>query len=149
MYTRMRVCMCVCVYSRTRERERYIEWGGGQVEEEHNTHKHARTHACTDRRAERRMMGRGRKIQRRGIYYSGFTVITRRGRATPQRATAMHTWGVFIRYVRFARARACAYVCERQHTDVRCNEPRRASRFLATAVCRSVVAQLRRALYRA
>jgi len=45
-------------------------------------HPHARGYAYTYARAGRRAGRWGRK-QRRGIYYSGFTVITRRGKTTP------------------------------------------------------------------
>lgn len=49
-------------------------------------HEHVRTHTHTSRQTgrEKDAGDRGRKkTHRRGIYYSGFTVITRRGRATP------------------------------------------------------------------
>lgn len=76
-----------------------------------NIHTHGRVHPPRER-ATRRTKGGGEGRHGGGIYYSGFTVITRRERTTPQRATTMHTaWGVFIRYVQSAhtyRISTCA-----------------------------------------
>lgn len=94
---------CVCV------RSRKGETGWERIERDEQVkgrrpsiHTHRRVHPLRER-AERRTKGGGEGRYGGGIYYSGFTVITRRGRATSQRATTMHTaWGVFIRYVQFA-----------------------------------------------
>lgn len=66
---------CVCMYAHEKEKERESDWLGMERwtgrggTKRINTHMHV--HAA-DRRAERRMMGRGRKIQERdlllGIY---------------------------------------------------------------------------------
>jgi len=138
---RASVCLCTRAYIRgyIRGRETGWEWierdgqtGGGGAGRSVciSTHMRAGTHTCTRTRTHERAGGRG---DGEGSGEEGF--ITRDllllpGGGKPlQRATAMHT---------YARA-GCVYPI-RAHTYAHRGETSCASRFLATAVCRVLLA---------
>lgn len=81
--------MRVCVRARSREGETGWKTNGegwtGEGEEATHKYPRAQAYTPTARAGREKDEGGGEGRHGGGIYYSGFTVITRRGRTTPQR----------------------------------------------------------------